>query len=66
MKKLFLLLLTTCFLSVSALAERVITGQVVYEADGEPLIGATVLPVEVVMVRLPTMTVTSQSHCQMV
>lgn len=45
MKKLFLLLMTTCFLSVSALAERVVTGQVVYEADGEPLIGATVLPV---------------------
>ena len=45
MKKLFLLLMTTCFLSVSALEERVVTGQVVYEADGEPLIGATVLPV---------------------
>ena len=34
MKKLFLLLMTTCFLSVSALAERVVTGQVVYVDGG--------------------------------
>ena len=65
MKKLFLLLMTTCFLSVSALAERVVTGQVVYEADGEPLVRPYCL-LEVVMVRLPIMTVTSQSHCLMV
>ena len=45
MKKIVLCLLATCFMSLNALAEREIKGQVVYAADGEPLIGATVLPV---------------------
>ena len=43
MKKLCLLL-STCLVSGSALAERVVSGQVVYKADGEPLIGVTVQP----------------------
>ena len=42
MKKLFLLLIATCFMAVSAYADRSISGQVLDAANGEPLIGATV------------------------
>lgn len=46
MKKLFLLLLTVVTISLGAMAQgRTVTGTVVNEADGEPLAGATVLPV---------------------
>lgn len=42
MKKLFLLLIATCFMAVSAYADRTISGQVLDAANGDPLIGATV------------------------
>ena len=45
MKKLFLLLMTVCSLSLTALADRTIQGVVTDAATGEPLIGATVQPV---------------------
>ncbi len=46
MKKLFLLLLAVITISLGAMAQgRSVTGTVVNEADGEPLAGATVLPV---------------------
>ncbi len=45
MKKLFLLLLTVVAFTLSASAQRTVTGTVVYAGDGEPLPGATVLPV---------------------
>lgn len=46
MKKLFLLMLTVAFLSLFASAQtRTVTGTVVYAGDGEPLVGATLLPV---------------------
>ena len=42
MKKVFLLLFAMCFMALSAYADRVISGQVLDAANGEPLIGATV------------------------
>lgn len=45
MKKLFLFLLATFSITLSAMAQTTVSGQVVYEADGEPMIGASVLPV---------------------
>lgn len=45
MKKLFTLMLAVGLISFSALANRTVKGKVVYAADGEPLIGATVQPV---------------------
>lgn len=46
MKKLFLLLLTVVLTTVAAVAQsRTVTGTVVFEGDGEPLAGATVMPV---------------------
>ena len=45
MKKLFLLLMTVCSLSLTALADRTVQGVVTDAATGEPLIGATVQPV---------------------
>lgn len=45
MKKLFLLLLTVVAFTLSAAAQRTVTGTVVYAGDGEPLAGATILPV---------------------
>ena len=46
MRKLFLLLTALCIFATSALAQnRVVKGEVVSAADGEPLIGATVLAV---------------------
>ncbi len=46
MKKIFLFLIASLLCSVAATAQdRTVTGQVVSETDGEPLIGATVLPV---------------------
>ncbi len=44
MKKLFLLLIAVCALSLGASAQRVITGHVMDAANGEPLIGATIQP----------------------
>ena len=45
MKKLFLFLLATFSITLSAMAQTTVSGQVVYEADGEPMIGASVVPV---------------------
>ncbi|MEG2599670.1 MAG: SusC/RagA family TonB-linked outer membrane protein [Muribaculaceae bacterium] len=46
MKKLFLLLLTVCSLTMTLSAQmRTVKGQVVYAGDNEPLVGATILPV---------------------
>lgn len=46
MKKIFILLIASILCSMAMAAqERTVTGQVVSESDGEPLIGATVLPV---------------------
>lgn len=45
MKKLFLLMLTVAWVTIAAAQTRTVTGVVVYEGDGEPLAGATVLPV---------------------
>lgn len=46
MKKLFLILVAVTLMAAAAMAQnRTVTGQVVYAADGEPLIGATVQPV---------------------
>ncbi len=45
MKKLFLLLLTMATIAVASAQTRTVTGQVVYAGDGEPLVGATVMPV---------------------
>ena len=45
MKKLFLLLMTVCSLSLTALADRTVQGVVTDAATGDPLIGATVQPV---------------------
>ncbi len=45
MKKLFLLLLTMATIAVASAQTRTVTGQVVYAGDGEPLMGATVMPV---------------------
>ena len=42
MKKIVLLLIATCMVALSAYADRTIHGQVLDEANGEPLIGATV------------------------
>lgn len=44
MKKLFLLLLLVCSITMGAAAQKVIKGQVVDATSGEPLIGATVQP----------------------
>lgn len=44
MKKIVLFFLASCLVSLSAFADHVISGTVVSEADGEPLVGATVLP----------------------
>ena len=45
MKKLFLFLFATCFLALSAYADRTISGRVLDSASDEPLIGATIQPV---------------------
>ncbi|MBD5345726.1 MAG: TonB-dependent receptor [Bacteroides sp.] len=45
MKKLFLFLLTVVWATIAVAQTRTVTGVVVYEGDGEPLVGATVLPV---------------------
>lgn len=45
MKKLFLLLLTVLAVSVSAYAQKKVSGTVTEAGTGEPLIGATVMPV---------------------
>lgn len=45
MKKLFLLLMTVAMFAVASAQERTVTGQVVYAGDGEPLVGASVLPI---------------------
>ena len=45
MKKLFLLLLTVLTISLSAYAQKKVSGTVIDAGTGEPLIGATVLPV---------------------
>jgi TonB-linked SusC/RagA family outer membrane protein len=42
MKKLFLLLFATCFMALSAYADRTVSGQVLDAVSGEPLLGATV------------------------
>ena len=42
MKKLFLLMIATCMVALSAYADRTIHGQVLDETNGDPLIGATV------------------------
>ncbi len=45
MKKIFFALIATLLCSMTVMADgRTVTGQVLSEADGEPLIGATVLP----------------------
>ncbi len=44
MKKIVLFFLASCLATLSALADQVVSGQVVSEADGEPLVGATVIP----------------------
>ena len=44
MKKLFLLLIAICAISLGMSAQQVVRGQVV-DANGEPLIGATVQPI---------------------
>ena len=43
-KKLFLIALTICTMSLTALADRTIRGTVVDAGTGEPLVGATVQP----------------------
>lgn len=46
MKKLFLLLLAVVITTITAVAQtRTVTGQVVFAGDGEPLVGASVLPI---------------------
>ncbi|MDE5719302.1 MAG: carboxypeptidase-like regulatory domain-containing protein [Paramuribaculum sp.] len=45
MKKLFLLLMTVAMFAVASAQERTVTGQVIYAGDGEPLVGASVLPI---------------------
>ncbi|MBQ7942083.1 MAG: TonB-dependent receptor [Muribaculaceae bacterium] len=45
MKKLFLLLLTVLTVSISAYAQKKVSGTVIEAGTGEPLIGATVMPV---------------------
>lgn len=46
MKKLFLLLLTVCSITLTVSAQmHTVKGQVVYAGDNEPLVGATILPV---------------------
>ena len=42
MKKLFLLMIATCMVALSAYADRTIHGQVLDETNGDPLMGATV------------------------
>ena len=44
MKKLFLLLIAICAISLGMSAQQVVRGQVT-DANGEPLIGATIQPV---------------------
>ena len=45
MRKIVLMVFATFCVCLTAFAEREINGKVVYELDGEPLIGATVMPV---------------------
>ncbi|MDE6248237.1 MAG: TonB-dependent receptor [Paramuribaculum sp.] len=45
MKKFFLLMLALFAVVVASAQTRTVTGQVIFENDGEPLIGATVVPV---------------------
>ncbi len=45
MKKLFLLLTAMAMFVIASAQNRTVTGQVVYAGDGEPLVGATVVPV---------------------
>lgn len=45
MKKFFLLMLTVFTFVLASAQTRTVTGQVIYETDGEPLIGATVVGV---------------------
>lgn len=45
MKKLFLLLLTVVWVTIATAQTRTASGVVVFEGDGEPLVGATVMPV---------------------
>ena len=42
MKKVFLLLIATCLMALSAYADRTISGHVLDAANGDPLIGATI------------------------
>lgn len=44
MKKIFFFLMAVVLCSMTALADRTITGTVVSELDDEPLVGATILP----------------------
>ena len=44
MKKLFMLLIAICAISLGMSAQQVVRGQVT-DATGEPLIGATIQPV---------------------
>lgn len=45
MKKLFLLLLMVATVGVAMAQNRTISGTVTYAGDGEPLLGATVMPI---------------------
>ena len=45
MKKLFLLLVTLATFAIASAQDRTVTGQVIYAGDGEPLVGATVMPI---------------------
>ena len=45
MKKLFFLLLTVATVTIASAQTRTVTGKVVYAADDEPMIGASVMPI---------------------
>ncbi len=45
MKKLFFLLLTVATFTIASAQTRTVTGKVVYAADDEPMIGASVMPI---------------------
>lgn len=59
MKKVFLLLFALLTVVTASAQMRTVKGQVVYAGDGEPLAGATILPVGGSgMAPLPMLTVT--------
>ncbi|MCH5318117.1 MAG: TonB-dependent receptor [Paramuribaculum sp.] len=45
MKKLFLLLVTLATFAIASAQEKTVTGQVIYAGDGDPLVGASVMPI---------------------